>query len=109
MRRSHQGQPETLANLLEHRSCMYGATPDVADPTMPLRQALELALSHAAQAEQRIAELHHKQHALEHEGMHDRAAAVDKDIAQLRRSLVQIELYVRTVQQTLSEDDGSAT
>ena len=40
--------------------------------------------------------------------MHDRAAAVDENIAQLRRSLVQIELYVRTVQQTLSEDDGSA-
>ena len=75
---------------------------------MPLRQALELALSHAAQAEQRITELHHKRRALEREGMHDRAAAVDEDIAQLRRSLVQIELYVRTVQQTLSEDDGSA-
>jgi hypothetical protein len=109
MRRSYQGLPATLANVLQHRSCMHGATLDVADPTMPLRQALELALSHAAQAEQRIAELHHKQHALEHEGMHDRAEAVGEHIAQLRHSLVQIELYVRTVQQTLSEDDGSAT
>ena len=29
--------------------------------------------------------------------MHDRAAAVDVEIAHLQRSLVQIELYVRTV------------
>ena len=60
MRRSYQGQPATPANELQHRSWMHGATLDVADPTMPLRQALELALSHAAQAEQRIAELHQK-------------------------------------------------
>ena len=68
---------------------------------MPLRQALELAASHAAQTEQRIAELHHKRGALEHEGMHDRAAVVDEEIARLRRSLDQIDLYVRTVQQRL--------
>jgi hypothetical protein len=76
---------------------------------MPLRQALEIALSHAAQTEQRVAELHNKRHALEHEGMLDRAAAVGEEIARLKRSLDEIELYVRTVRQRLSEDDDSAT
>jgi hypothetical protein len=72
----------------------------------PLRQALELALSHAAQTEQRIAELHHKRRALEHEGMLDRAAAVGKEIAHLQRSLEQIELYVRTVRHSLPPEGG---
>jgi hypothetical protein len=75
---------------------------------MPLRQALELALSHAAQAEQRVAELHHKRRALELEGMPDRAAVVGEEIARLKRSLDEIKLYVRTVQQRMSEDDATA-
>jgi hypothetical protein len=73
---------------------------------MPLREALALALSHAAHAEQRIAELQAKRRALEHEGMNDRAAAVDEEIAHLQRSLVQIELYVRTVRQSLPPEGG---
>jgi hypothetical protein len=91
----------------DHPLTAHEGISDVSDdPIMPLRQALEIALSHAAQTEQRVAELHHKRHALEREGMHDRAATVDVEIAHLQRSLVQIELYVRTVRQNLPPEDG---
>ena len=76
---------------------------------MPLRQSLELALLHAAQNEQRIAELHHKRQALEHEGMYDRAATAGDEIERLQHGLEEIERYVRIVRQRISEVEGSAS
>jgi hypothetical protein len=75
---------------------------------MPLEQALALALSHAADTEQRIAELREKHRAMELvKGASGVAKVTRSDIEHLERSLIEIRAYVRTLRKRLAEDSAS--
>jgi len=72
---------------------------------MSLEQTLALALSRAAQTEQRVAELRERLRALEVEG--NRLAKVARsDLAYLEHGLIEIEAYVRTLRTRLAEDNA---
>jgi hypothetical protein len=68
---------------------------------MLLEEALALALLHAAKTEQRIAELREKELV---EGASGLAKVARSDIAHLERSLIEIEMYVRTLRKRLAQD-----
>ena len=73
---------------------------------MSLEPTLALALSHAAQTEQRVAELRERLRALEVEGASGLAKVTRSDIAHLEHGLTEIEVYIRTLRKRLAEDDA---